>query len=114
MRITKQTSPEIKREAGPQRDAKGRFVSGSSGNAGGRPRESEETRDAKRLLLKATPEAVELLLRMMRNPHAKDEVRVRCAETVLDRVYGKAAQPIDGSLGAKIEIVMDGLEELSG
>ena len=50
----------------------------------------------------------------MNNPEEKTETRVRCAETVLDRVYGKANQPIDlGGEVPKIEIVLGGAEDLA-
>lgn len=82
---------------------------GQSGNPGGRKKMPD---DAKAMLKAATPAAVKLLVDTLNNPEEKTETRVRCAETVLDRVYGKANQPIDlGGEIPKIEIVLgDGKE----
>ena len=63
--------------------------------------------DAKAMLKAATPAAVKLLVDTLNNTNEKTETRVKCAETVLDRVYGKANQPIDlGGEIPKIEIVL--------
>ena len=70
----------------------------------GRPKIPE---DARAMLKAATPAAVKLLVDTLNNPEEKTETRVKCAETVLDRVYGKANQPIDlGGEIPKIEIVL--------
>lgn len=88
------------------------FEKGKSGNPSGRPKMSE---DAKAMLKAATSDAVKLLVDTLNNPEEKTETRVRCAETVLDRVYGKANQPIDlGGEVPKIEIVLSGAEDLAG
>ena len=64
--------------------------------------------EVKSALKAATPKAVELLTKTIEDPKVKMELRIRCAETVLDRVYGKATQPIEGSMDNKVEIVMGG------
>ena len=46
------------------------------------------------MLTKACPEAVQLLIDTMTDEEAKPELRVQCANTIIDRVMGKAAQPI--------------------
>lgn len=77
---------------------------GQSGNPSGRAKIPE---DAKAMLKAATPAAVKLLVDTLNNSNEKTETRVKCAETVLDRVYGKANQPIDlGGDIPKIEIVL--------
>lgn len=84
---------------------------GQSGNPSGRKKIPE---DAKAMLKAATPAAVKLLVDTLNNTNEKTETRVKCAETVLDRVYGKANQPIDlGGEVPKIEIVLNGAEELA-
>lgn len=85
---------------------------GECRNPNGRPKLPE---DARAMLKAATPAAVKLLVDTLNNPEEKTETRVRCAETVLDRVYGKANQPIDlGGEVPKIEIVLSGAEDLAG
>ena len=80
------------------------FEKGKSGNPSGRPKISG---DARAMLKAATPAAVKLLVDTLNNTNEKTETRVKCAETVLDRVYGKANQPIDfGGEIPKIEIVL--------
>ena len=77
---------------------------GQSGTPGGRKKMPD---DAKAMLKAATPAAVKLLVDTLNNTNEKTETRVKCAETVLDRVYGKANQPIDlGGEIPKIEIVL--------
>lgn len=69
------------------------FAQGISGNPGGRPKIPDEVKE----MLKAnTLPAVNTLVTIMQDKKAKHADRIRCAETVLDRVYGKAAQPIVG------------------
>lgn len=95
------------------RSKNGRFVKGNCGNPGGRPKMTQEQRDAKEMLKAACPAAAALLIDTMTNPEAKLELRTHCAEVVMDRVWGKAAQPIDGSLNAAITIDLGDAEELA-
>ena len=44
-------------------------------------------------------------------PEEEIKIRVDAAKTILDRVYGKATQPIDGDLAGSIKIILG--EELS-
>ena len=84
---------------------------GQSGNPSGRAKIPE---DAKAMLKAATPQAVKLLVDTLNNPKEKTETRVRCAETVLDRVYGKANQPIElPDKMPEIRIVLGDAEELA-
>jgi hypothetical protein len=81
----------------PARDERGRFMKGITGNPGGRPAIQEEIKD---MLKNATAPAVELLTETMRDDTAPISLRIKCAETILDRVYGKAAQPIEAIMSA--------------
>ena len=74
------------------RDNKGRFVKGQSGNAGGRPATPD---DVKEMLKSTTVPAVQLLIDTMNNNAIKHDLRVRCAEILIDRVLGKAVQPLE-------------------
>ena len=86
----------------PERDSKGRFVAGNK--AGGRKAIPQEVRE---MLQAATPAAVQLLVDTIDDKEARLDLRVRCAELVLDRVYGKATQPIEGDLSGGVIITLD-------
>ena len=89
------------------RDANGRFAKGN--RTGGR---KEIPPDVKKMLKAAVPDAVQLLIDTMLDEDAKTELRVKCAETIIDRVHGKATQPIEGDLAGGIVITLgDGLQE---
>lgn len=68
------------------------FKKGQSGNPSGRPKIPD---DIKAMLKGATPDACRLLCETINNPNEKTELRVKCAEIVLDRVYGKPQQSVD-------------------
>ena len=87
------------------RDNAGRFQKGQSGNPGGR---KPMGADVKEMLKAAAPQAVALLIETVNDPEVKMDLRIRCAETLMDRVYGKAVQPIEGNMDNKIEIVLGG------
>jgi hypothetical protein len=64
----------------------GQFISGHSGNAGGRPKDEHRVAELARSY---TTEAINTLLALMRN--GKDErVRGTAAQALLDRGWGKA------------------------
>ena len=69
----------------------GRFVKGQSGNPAGRPAVPADTKE---LFRGSSPDAAQLLIDTMNDPTAKLELRVKCAETIIERVLGKAVQPI--------------------
>ena len=64
-----------------------RFGAGQKGNPGGRPALPDELREAFRAL---TPKALATLERVVEEGE-KDSDRVRAAEVILDRAWGKAA-----------------------
>lgn len=87
------------------------FKPGQSGNPRGRPKMTQDERDALEIMRAAAPKAARFLTETAMDESVRMDLRVRCAETVMDRIYGKASQPIDGNFGAEIKIVMEGLEE---
>ena len=71
----------------------GQFISGHSGNAGGRPKDEHRVAELAR---SCTTEAIDTLVALMRS--GKDErVRGTAAQALLDRGWGKA----------KVEVVTD-------
>ena len=91
---------------GTAKRGKGRpFEKGQSGNPSGRPKMDDKT---KTILKAAAPDAARLLVEMMNNPVTGEKTRLQAAQTILDRVYGKAVQPIEGGVDNKVEIVLGG------
>ena len=75
----------------PHRDQKsGRFVKGNK--SGGRPKLPTEIKEMCRAL---TPQAIETAKNIMLNDKAKDSDRLKAAEIILDRGYGKPAQSVN-------------------
>lgn len=100
MAAKKEKLPVKRAENG--RDEKGRFVVGNAG--GGRKPVPDEVKE---MLVAATPSAVQLLVDMMMDYGAPKDLRVRCAEVILNRVYGRPTQPICGDLSGGIVIALD-------
>ena len=51
--------------------------------------------DVKEMLSAATPDACRLLCRTINDDEAKLELRIKCSEIVLDRVYGRPQQAVE-------------------
>lgn len=86
-----QKKPAIRRGTGPaDRTRDGRFAPGCSGNPSGRPRRLEVEAEAMRAMCQLTPLAVEVLRGILESETAKPEIKIRAAETILDRTCGKA------------------------
>lgn len=66
------------------------FQAGQSGNPGGRPRAVVDGVHVPTLARSYGPEAVETLAKIMRNEEAPPNARVKAAEVLLDRGFGKA------------------------
>jgi hypothetical protein len=76
---------------------------GPSPNPGGRPKVAGEVKELAR---RHGPEAVETLVRLMREAE-RDETRVRAAEALLDRGYGRPTQAITGEDGAPLQLLVE-------
>jgi len=93
----------------PTRDPKtGRFVKGGNPH-GGRKKLPEDLKQAFR---DVCPQALETLRGILENDEARDADRIRAAEIILDRGYGKAVQAVDldGSAIPQVVIVGDVLD----
>lgn len=71
------------------------FPPGVSGNPGGRPKKDPVLAE---MLLAAGPRAVQLLIETVSNESAKLELRVQCANTIIERIMGKTSQPIQAEI----------------
>nr|DAH38446.1 MAG TPA: hypothetical protein [Caudoviricetes sp.] len=80
----------------------GRFTKGNK--TGGRKRIPD---DIKKMLREASPDAVKLLIDTMNNKKEATDLRIKCAEKILERVYGKTVQPIDADLNANSEFIVN-------
>jgi hypothetical protein len=83
--------PEISGSSGRVVPIGRRFQPGQSGNPGGRPKVIAELRDLARL---HTLEAIETLVRVMRDRRASAAARVAAACAILDRGYGRPSQEL--------------------
>ncbi|MBQ8341151.1 MAG: hypothetical protein IJY22_02090 [Clostridia bacterium] len=67
----------------------------TAGNDGTRRTATE----VRRLLVERAPEALAVLVEIMRDGEQKPELRMKAAESVLDRACGKAASATGGDVG---------------
>ena len=74
------------------RDKSGRWLGGRSPNPGGRPKGYREVVE---LCRAETVANVRTLIEIRDNPESADATRALCANSLLDRGWGKAVQPID-------------------
>lgn len=73
-----------------KRGEKGRFLPGQSPNPGGRPKKSEEEAQALEMIRVATPEAVGILLKLLKAESGVSALtKVKIIEMMLDRTFGK-------------------------
>ena len=86
------------------RDGKGGFKRGRSGNPGGRPKEIGEVRDLAR---QHTPAALAALRDIMADERAPPSARVAASEALLNRAWGRPTQAIAGDEdAAPVEMVV--------
>jgi hypothetical protein len=72
-----------------ERDARGHWVKGNSGNPGGRPKLLEEVRD---LAQKETAASIRTLAEIRDSAKAPSQARVAACAALLDRGWGKPPQ----------------------
>ena len=73
---------------------------GVSGNPGGRPKLPE---DFKELAKSNATEALKKLIEFMKDMTLDARIRVEACKVIMDRAYGKPAQPVDLDLHATFE-----------
>ena len=82
---------------------------GQCPNPGGKPKTPEEV---KQRLKEVLPEALETAIAVMRSSKSKPSTRLLAAQDVLDRVLGKASQPIDADVTAEVVVrIADDLKD---
>lgn len=77
------------------------FKPGQSGNPSGRPKRTEAEKDALEQIRKLAPDVPELLKSIMQDKKASPAYRLKAAEMILDRAYGKADARIQ--MDAKVQ-----------
>lgn len=97
--------PEKRAETG--RDNKGRFIKGSNGNPGGRPKKPVE-------LEKYAKEAPARLKAIADDPATPVKVKADIERFFIEQVYGKAPQALDigGEMSVK-PVVFEGESEIA-
>lgn len=97
-------NPSLGGEKESKRDPKtGRFTKGNT--TGGRTKMPEEMKQAFRA---AAPDALRVLVRIVNDEEAKHGDRIRAAEVILDRGYGKPLQAVDVDASSIPQVVFIG------
>jgi len=87
------------------RDKKGRFTKGNTG--GGRPKTPKEFKE---LAQENSIPALKKVIEILNNPKSKDRDKLKAAEMVMDRAWGKPLQGMElsGPDGNQITIKLEG------
>lgn len=81
------------------------FKPGQSGNPSGRPKLPEEFKE---LAKTNSVTALQKVIDILNNPESDNKDRLKAAEIIMDRAWGKANQPIDGQINGGLTIKIDG------
>jgi hypothetical protein len=83
----------------------GSFKKGQSGNPKGRP--PAVPHEVKELCRAHTVEAVEIIVGVMRSKKENGATRVAAANSLIDRGWGKATQPLGNDDGVPFKVVIE-------
>lgn len=104
------SEPESSKPAGRKRKPNsGSFKPGQSGNPGGRKKVPDDIKAAFREL---TPKAVETLKGILLSDTAKDADKIKAAEIIMDRAYGKPLQAMDLDVNSLPQVVFMGEKDV--
>ena len=96
----------------------GRFQKGQSGNPRGRPKTTQEQKDALQQIRDMAPRAADEMQRILDDPDSPQALKLRVAEMVFDRAFGKPRQEVEmqsTTLSAEAKADLDRLlEETKG
>lgn len=73
------------------------FKAGESGNISGRPRDSQQMKNARELFRMYTEEAALFIGKVVKNAGEDTKLRLQAANVILDRAFGKPATDTGGS-----------------
>ena len=71
------------------RNEAGQFVKGKSGNPGGRPKRTAAEAEAVRMMKELTPEAVGVVVSILRSDKASNYAKLQAAEIIFNRAMGR-------------------------
>jgi hypothetical protein len=85
------------------------FKPGQSGNPNGRPKRTEAEKDALEKIRNLAPDVPGLLKSIMQDEKASPAYRLKAAEMILDRAYGKAdaALRVEATVQPKGDFVLE-------
>lgn len=102
--------PANRKSAGKKRKPNsGSFKPGQSGNPSGRAKIPE---DVKAAFKELTPQAVATLKGILLSDTSKDSDKIKAAEIILDRGYGKPAQALDVDVNSLPQVIFAGEEDV--
>ena len=91
-----------KKRRGPGRP----FEKGKSGNPRGRPKQTQEQKDALQMIRDLAPEAAAKLRDLLHDEKTKPSDALRAIEMIFDRAFGKETASGDAVSGA-LQVILD-------